>query len=226
VAAQKLTSSAAFYDVDGTLIRANIVHAFAFYAFNEASLLGSVVKTAATFASLPLFWAADKVSRKVFNELFYRAYRGQSQDRLYVLAEEMFEEVIKPTIFPGTRDLIEESRRAGCRQVLVSGGLDFTVRPLAQHLGIEDVIANRLEFSGGYATGQLEKPLVAGPTKAVIIRDFAAKHAIDLTRSWAYSDSYSDLTMLAVVGRPTAVNPDLRLRAVARSYDWPVVDLS
>jgi HAD superfamily hydrolase (TIGR01490 family) len=226
MAGKKLTGSAAFYDVDGTLIKANVVHAFAYYAMNQPTLTGSVVKSVATAAALPVFWAADKLSRKVFNELFYRFYRGESEDRLIVLAEEMFEDVIKPTIFPGTRDLIEESRRAGCRQILVSGGLDFVIRPLARYLEMDDFIANRLEFSKGYATGQIEKPLVAGATKAQIIRDYALKHGLDLARCWAYSDSYSDYAMLAVVGRPTAVNPDLRLRAVARSYDWPVIDLS
>ncbi len=224
--AARLERSAAFYDVDGTLIRANIVHAFAFYALNQPTLLGSAWKTLTTAASAPLFWAADKVSRRWFNELFYQYYRGQSEDRLVVLAEELFDEVIKPAIYPGARDLIEESRRAGCRQVLISGGLDFTVAPLARHLGIEDVIANRLEMSRGAATGRLEKPVIAGATKAVIMREFATTHGIDLTSSWAYSDSYSDYAMLAVVGRPTAVNPDLRLRALARSNDWPVVDLS
>ena len=221
-----LDRSAAFYDVDGTLIRANIVHAFAFYALNQPTLLGSAWKALATAASAPLFWAADKVSRRMFNELFYRYYRGQSEDRLVVLAEELFDDVIKPAIYPGARELIAESRRAGCRQVLISGGLDFTVAPLARYLGIEDVIANRLEMSRGVATGRLEKPTVAGATKAVIIREFAATHGIDLGRSWAYSDSYSDYPMLAVVGHPTAVNPDFRLRTVARSYDWPVIDLN
>jgi HAD superfamily hydrolase (TIGR01490 family) len=225
-AGKKLTKSAAFYDVDGTLIKANIVHAFAFYALNQPSLVASAAKTLRTAASLPFFWAADKLSRKYFNELFYRYYKGQSEDRLVVLAEEMFEDVIKPTIYPGTRDLIEESRRAGCRQVMLSGGLDFVMRPLCKYLEMDDMICNRLEFVDGYATGGLRKPFVGGAHKAVIIRDYAKKHDLDLTRCWAYSDSYSDMTMLAVVGHPTAVNPDWRLRAIARSYDWPVMDLS
>ena len=225
-AGRRLTDSAAFYDVDGTLIDANIVHTFSYYAWNQPTLTGSIVKTARTLASLPLFFIADKLSRKAFNELFYRYYAGMSEDRLVVLAEEMFEDVIKPRIFPRAKDLIEESRRAGCRQVLLSGALDFTMRPLARYLGVDDLIANRLEFSGGYATGKLEKPFIAGATKATVMRDYAAAHKVDLAKSWAYSDSYSDFPMLAVVGRPTAVNPDLRLRAVARSYDWPVLDLS
>jgi HAD superfamily hydrolase (TIGR01490 family) len=217
--------SAAFYDVDGTLIKTNIVHAFAWYAAHQPTLSGSLAKTVMTGLSVPLFLAADKLSRKAFNALFYRYYKGMSEDRLVVLAEELFEEVIKPSIFPRAPDLVAESKRAGLRQVIVSGGLDFTVRPLARYLGVDDFLANRLEFEDGYATGQLRKPFIAGATKATVMRDYAAAHGLDLARSWAYSDSYSDYPMLAVVGRPTAVNPDFRLRTVAKSYDWPVLDL-
>src|SRR5437764_7823885 len=179
--------SAAFYDVDGTLIKTNIVHAFAWYAKHQPTLSGSLLKTAQTALSIPMFLIADKLSRKVFNQLFYGYYAGQPEDRLVMLAEELFEDVIKPSIFPRARDLIEQSRRAGCRQVLVSGGLDFTVRPLARYLGVDDFIATTLEFENGYATGHLGKPFVAGATKAVIMRDYAEKHGIDLARSYGYS---------------------------------------
>jgi HAD superfamily hydrolase (TIGR01490 family) len=226
MATRKRKNSAAFYDVDGTLIRINVVHTFAFYAMRKPSLLSAARTTAQTVASVPLYWAADKISRKWFNEVFYRAYAGMSEDRLVVLAEDLFDEVILPNIYPRALDLIDESRRAGCRQVLVSGALDFTMRPLARYLGMDDLIANRLEFREGYATGKLAKPFVGGATKPILLRDYARQHEIDLAESWAYSDSYSDLTMLAVVGRPTACNPDRRLRAVARSYDWPVLDLN
>lgn len=221
----KYKNSAAFYDVDGTLIKINIVHAFAFYASRHASLAVSAVNTVKTAASIPVFWAADKLSRKWFNEIFYRSYAGASEDRLVVLADELFEDVIKPNIYPRAKALIDESRRAGVRQVLISGALDFTMRPLARYLGVDDLIANQLEFVDSYATGKLKKPFVAGATKADIMRAYAKDHGIDLAESWAYTDSFSDYPMLAVVGHPTACNPDLRLRSLARSYDWPVLDL-
>jgi HAD superfamily hydrolase (TIGR01490 family) len=224
-AASRTARTAAFYDVDGTLIRTNIVHAFAWYASHQPTVGGSLAQTLSTALSVPLFLVADKVSRKMFNELFYRYYAGQSEDRLVTLAEDLFADVIKPSIFPKAPDLIAQSRRSGALQVIVSGGLDFTVRPLAAHLGVDDFIANRLEFDRGVATGKLGKPFVAGASKAQIIRDYALAHDIDLGSSYAYSDSYSDYPMLAVVGRPAVVNPDLRLRGVARSYDWPVLDL-
>lgn len=217
--------AAAFYDVDGTLIRGNIVHAFAWYAANQPTLTQSLWKSVSTVLSVPFFALSDKLSRKLFNEFFYGYYKGQSEDRLWILSEELFEKVIKKSMFAGAPDLVRESKRAGALPVLVSGGLDFTVWPLARHLGIEHVIANRLEFHKGYATGQLLKPLVAGATKAQVMRDFARAHDVDLAASYAYSDSYSDYAMLSVVGKPAAVNPDLRLRTVAQSYDWPVLDL-
>ena len=145
---------AAFFDVDGTLVRTNIVHAFGFYAMNQGTIFSTAWRTARTVAAVPLFWALDKTNRKVFNEVFYRSYQGMSEDRLVVLAGDLFEEVLRPAVHPGTPRLVEQARRAGCRIVFVSGALDFMMRLLADHLGANDVIANRLEFKDGFATGR------------------------------------------------------------------------
>src|SRR3954469_7851030 len=179
----KYNNSAAFYDVDGTLIKINIVHAFAFYASRHASLATSAKNTVKTALSIPVFWAADKLSRKWFNEIFYRSYEGASEDRLVVLAEELFEDVIKPNIYPRARALIEDSKRAGVRQVLVSGALDFTMKPLPKNLGGDELLAKQVQFVDHYATGKLMKPFVAGATKADIMRAYAKQHAIDLGES-------------------------------------------
>ncbi len=217
---------AAFYDVDGTIIKTNVVHAFAFYSLNTGSLLDSATRFAKTVAGIPFFWALDKYSRKAFNDIFYLMYKGLSEDRLLMLSEELFEKVIRPSIYPGAVELIEKSRAAGNRQVFLSGALDFTVRPLARFLGVDDLIANRMEFINGYATGRVIKPLLAGAQKAVVIRDYCERHHLALNECSAYSDSYSDYVMLAVVGRPAAVNPDVRLKNMAKSHDWPIIELS
>ncbi len=218
--------AAAFYDIDGTLIRTNVVHAFAFYALNAGSLTDTARRVIKTVAGIPLFWALDKYSRKAFNDVFYSLYAGLSEDRLVMLSEELFEKVLKPSIFPAALDLMAKSRAAGNKQVLVTGALDFTVRPLAEHLQVDDVLANRMEFIDGYATGQVIKPLLAGAQKSVAIREYCERHGFPLSECHAYSDSYSDYAMLSVVGRPTAVNPELRLRNVARAHDWPILQLA
>lgn len=221
----RVHSKAAFYDVDGTLVKTNIVHTYGYYAMNRGSLLGIAARTLGALASVPIFAALDAVDRKVFNEFFYRYYAGLSEDRLLTLAEEMFEDLIKPAIFPKARDLIEEARRSGCKIVLVTGALDFTVRPLLEYVGADDLIANKMQFVGGIATGKVIPPIIEGANKANAIRDYCVREKLALDKSHAYSDSGSDYAMLAIVGRPTAVNPDIRLRALARAYQWPILDL-
>jgi HAD superfamily hydrolase (TIGR01490 family) len=218
-------AAAAFYDLDGTLVRTNLVHAYAFTARNQQGVLKSLFKTAYTMASVPMFLAADFWNRRLFNDLFFIRYKGESEDRLRTMAQELFDTVLKPSIFPGAYELIDKSRQLGLRQVIVTGALDLTVQPLARHLKIDDYVTNRLEFVDGYATGRLLPPIMAAATKASWMRVYAEKENLNLSDCYGYSDSLSDLPMLSVVGHPTAVNPDIRLRSTALQHDWPVLDL-
>jgi HAD superfamily hydrolase (TIGR01490 family) len=218
-------AAAAFYDMDGTLVRTNLVHAYAYNARNQQGLWRSVTRTISTALRVPAFMAADFYSRRLFNDVFFGRYKGESEDRLRYLAEELFENVIRPSIFPGAYELIDKSRRLGLRQVLVTGALDLTVRPLARHLGIDDAVTNRLEYVDGKATGRLLPPIMAAATKASWMRVYAEKEGLSLSECYSYSDSMSDLPMLSVVGHPTAVNPDFRLRNTALQHDWPILDL-
>src|SRR5687768_882004 len=216
---------AAFYDMDGTLVSTNLVHSYMFTATHEPSIARTLVKTAAGLAKIPAFFAIDQVSRVAFNRILFSGYKGEYQDRLVEFAEEHFDQVLKPNIFPGAYELIETGKRKGLRQVIVSGSLDFMVAPLARHLGIDDLITNKLEFKNGVATGKLVKPIVAGAHKARFIQEYAKKHDLDLLESYGFSDSYSDYSMLAVVGRPAAVNPDRKLRRAATELRWPILDV-
>jgi HAD superfamily hydrolase (TIGR01490 family) len=218
-------AAAAFYDLEGTLVSTNLVHTLGFYARNQQGLLRSFRKSATTLLSIPLFAVTDQYSRKVFNDLFFQRYKGESEDRLKFFAEELFEDVLKPAVFPGAFELIEKSRQVGLRPVVVTGALDISVTPLMKFLGIDDYVANRLEFVNGEATGRLLPPMIAAATKASWMRAFAEREGISLSDSYAYSDSMSDLPMLSVVGHPAAVNPDMRLRQTALHHDWPILNL-
>jgi HAD superfamily hydrolase (TIGR01490 family) len=218
-------AAAAFYDLEGTLVSTNLVHTLGFYAKNQQGLFRTFKKSATTLLSIPIFAATDQYSRKVFNDLFFKRYKGESEDRLRFFAEELFEDVLKPAIFPGAFELIEKSRSLGLRQIVVTGALDLSVIPLMKHLGIQDYVTNRLEFVNGVATGRLLPPVVAAATKASWIRTFAEREGLSLSDSYAYTDSMSDLPMLSVVGHPAAVNPDMRLRQTALHHDWPILNL-
>ncbi len=217
--------TASYFDVDGTLVATNVIHPTLFYLANQPTPLATLGRLGRAFMRAPTMALAELVDRRMFNELLYGVYEGISEDRLLLLAEEVFDDVLKPSIFPGARALVERSREDGRKVVFVSGALDFVIQLLADYLGADEVIANRLEIKNGFATGKLLKPVVAGPEKARLIRDHARANGHDLDHCFAFSDSYSDVPMLSVVGHPAAVNPDGRLRMLAKAYSWPSFNL-
>jgi HAD superfamily hydrolase (TIGR01490 family) len=217
---------ASYFDVDGTLVSTNLVQPTFYYMINQGTPLQSAVRLGRAMLRAPSMAVAELRDRRLFNELLYAAYAGMSEDRLLILAEEVFSKVIRPSMYPFARDLVRRSLANGHRVVLISGALDCIVRHLADHLGAQELIANRLELKHGIATGKLLKPVVAGPEKARLIREHAREHGFDLNDCYAFSDSYSDVPMLSVVGHPAAVNPDRRLARLAKAYSWPRIDLT
>jgi len=218
--------AASYFDVDGTLVTTNLVHPTFFYLLNQPTPLHSVAKLGRALFKAPWMALAETRDRRLFNELLFTSYEGLSEDRLLSLAEEAFETVMKPKLYPGAKDLVQVSRDKGHDVILVSGALDFLMQLLADHLGATGVIANRLEIKDRFATGKLLRPVVAGPEKARLVREHARGHGHDLDECFAYSDSYSDVPMLSIVGHPAAVNPDRRLSLLANAYHWPIIHLA
>jgi HAD superfamily hydrolase (TIGR01490 family) len=216
---------ASYFDVDGTLIRTNLLHPTAFYLLNQGSPTRALARLAKAAFAAPVLALSEWRDRRAFNESLYALYAGMSEDRLLVLADEAYEKVLEPAIYPGAKDLVAQCKAQGHRVVFVSGSLDFLVKRLANELGADDVIANRLEFRARKATGKLLPPVVAGPAKAKIIRDHARAHGLSLDDCFAYSDSLSDVPMLSVVGHPAVVHPDASLERLARANQWPVLRL-
>ena len=217
--------AASYFDVDGTLVRTSLLHPTLYYMLHQRSPMRSLQKLARAVVKSPQLVWAELQDRRMFNEALFTSFEGISRDRLLILADDAFESVLKKAIYPHARDLVSRSRDEGHDVVLVSGALDFLMTRLADHLGATHVIANRLEIKDNYATGRLLRPVVAGPEKARLIREHARDHGHDLNDCFAYSDSYSDVPMLSVVGYPAAVNPDSRLHRLARTYGWPVLTL-
>jgi HAD superfamily hydrolase (TIGR01490 family) len=175
---------------------------------NQRSPFRSLLKIAKIALRAPELALAEMQDRRIFNEALFQAFEGMSRDRLYLLADDAFEAVLKRSLYPAARDLVSKCKAEGHEVVIVSGALDFLMDRLATYLGADHVIANKLEIKDGFATGRLLRPVVAGPEKARLIREHASAKGHDLNECFAYSDSYSDVPMLSVVGHPAAVNPD------------------
>lgn len=220
-----MSLAASYFDIDGTLVRTNLVQPTLFYLANQGTPVQSLARMGRALMKAPSMAVAELVDRRTFNELLYSSYEGMSEDRLVLLGEEIFEKIMRPALFPSAKSLVQQNLQVGNKVVLISGALEYIVRHLASYLGAHEVIANRLEIKDGIATGKLLKPVVAGPEKARLIRQHARQHGYDLDECFAFSDSYSDLPMLSVVGHPAAVNPDKRLALLAKAYSWPSFDL-
>ena len=166
---------------------------------------------------------ADEERMRKFRESALRVTRGWDQARISAIVRETLTEVIDPIVYDEALDLIREHQAAGRRVYLISASPEEIVAPLAVYLGVDEAIASRarLDETGRY-TGEVEF-YSYGPFKAEAIREAAAHHDIDLSASYAYSDSATDLPMLEAVGHPVVVNPDRELARVAREREWQVL---
>lgn len=131
---------------------------------------------------------------------------------------------ILPRVFPQMLEEIYAHQDAGRPTFIVSAAGNGVVEQLAHVLGMDGGIGTCYEVDGeGNFTGRLDGPFVYGEGKVTAMREFAARHEIELAGSYAYSDSLSDLPMLRAVGNPVAVNPDPPLAAIAREEGWQVL---
>ena len=214
--------TAAFFDVDGTLLDTNIVGFYVRYRTAEMTPVRRAVWKLGFLRRIPALWLVDTVSRAAFNRLFYLMYQGMEADAVRRLATESFDSFALPRLYAGARDVVETHRSRGDRIILVSGSTDFIVAPLAEHLRADDAFAVSLEERNGVFTGNLVGEPLSDVRKAETVRAYAAANGLDLTRCYAYGDSVADAPMLAAVGNPVAVNPSRRLTRLAQERGWRI----
>jgi HAD superfamily hydrolase (TIGR01490 family) len=131
---------------------------------------------------------------------------------------------ILPRIYPEMLAEVYRHQDAGRKTFIVSAAGADMVDSLARVLGMDGGIGTRYLVNGeGVYTGELDGPFVYGPGKVGAIEGLAAEFDLSLEDSWAYSDSISDLPMLAAVGKPVVVNPDPPLLAEAKEHGWQVM---
>jgi HAD superfamily hydrolase (TIGR01490 family) len=217
---EKAGGVAAIFDVDGTLLASNVVSHYAWLKLRDLPATLRPLWAASLVGRVPYYWALDKVSRAHFNRAFYKNYRGWKPARARRLGAESFSGYVLKRLYPEAVETLREHKRAGHRVVLLSGALDFILKPFEDLA--DDVLTARLEEENGVYTGELSGTPVAGEARARMLASFARRRNVDLSRSYAYADSISDLPMLEAVGIPVAVNPDARLRAAAKEKGWQI----
>jgi alcohol-forming fatty acyl-CoA reductase len=211
---------AAIFDVDGTMLRSNVVVSYALLRMQEMPRPVRPLWALQFLARVPYYWALDQLSRAHFNRAFYKNYAGWSPERARRLAKGSFTEHTLKRMYPEALERLREHHRQGHRIVILSGALDFVLEPLGDLA--DDVVCASLKQKDGVYTGEISGLPVAGDARARMLASFARKQGIDLSQSYAYADAISDLPMLEAVGRPVAVNPDRRLAVAARGKGWEI----
>ncbi|MBK5968968.1 MULTISPECIES: histidinol-phosphatase [Thiorhodovibrio] len=144
---------------------------------------------------------------------------------LHAWRDAFMREKIEPIILPQARALIEEHRRAGDRLLIITATNRFVTAPIAEFLGIADLIATDPEFCDGRYTGEVAGIPAFQHGKVERLHHWLGEQGLTLADSRFYSDSINDLPLLSEVQHPVAVDPDPQLGAVAAERGWPIMSL-
>jgi HAD superfamily hydrolase (TIGR01490 family) len=217
--------SAAFFDVDNTLMRgASIYHFARGLAARKMFGPGDLVKMAAGQILFRLRGAENADHIDTAREAALAFVAGHKVADITGLGEEIYDDTMAERIWEGTRELTQAHLEAGQRVWLVTATPVELASILARRLGLTGALGTVAETNDGIYTGRLVGGLLHGEAKAAAVRALAAREGLDLSRCSAYSDSANDLPMLDLVGHPHVVNPDAELAATARMRDWPIHD--
>jgi fatty acyl-CoA reductase len=213
---------AAFFDVDDTLSSTNVIRTYLDFWLQGLPRRVRLFRLAWFLPKVPYYVLLDTISRARFSQAFFKNYARVERSGLDTWAESAVERYWRPRLFPQALERLRRHREEGHRIVLVSGGVEPVLRPLARLLEVDVLVAAELETRDGHLTGRLLHGPMSAERKAEATRRVGADLNLDLERSYAYSDSYSDRAFLESIGNPVAVNPDWRLRNLARARGWPI----
>jgi len=217
---------AAFFDVDKTVIAKASMAAFGHTFYRGGLISRATVVRALASQLVYLHLGASEQKLAKIRESVLALTKGWDQREVARLVREALDEVVEPIIYAEALELIEKHRAAGRKTYIVSASPEEIVKPLAEYLGVDGAIASRavIDRDGRY-TGEMAF-YAYGPFKAQSMRDIAVFEGIDLSESYAYSDSYTDVPMLEAVGHPVAVNPDRVLARLARERGWEIAQFT
>ena len=145
--------------------------------------------------------------------------------QLASLHAEFMQQCIRPIITDASRKLIAKHRNQGDTLLIITATNRFITAPIADELGMDDILATDPEIKNGRYTGQVAGTPCFQEGKVERLNTWLAKTGKNLAESWFYSDSHNDLPLLELVKYPVAVDPDETLANHAELKGWPVISL-
>lgn len=212
---------AAFFDLDKTVVAKNSAFAIGREFINNG-LISPMAALQLTMAQATYIIAGHNSEQMdSTRDHLTKMVTGWDVETVSRIAEETLQTVISPSIYAEARELIGFHQNLGHDVIIISASVTELVAPIARELGVHQVICSELATKDGVYTGEVLF-YAKGPTKAAEIRRLADEYGYDLDRSFAYSDSATDIPMLEQVGNAVAVNPDRALKRHAQINDWDI----
>lgn len=149
--------------------------------------------------------------------------KGLKENYVSTLAEKHIVPEMKKMIRPEIVEEMEYHRRNNARLVLLSSALPYLCNPIAEYLGMDDVVCSLLETVNESFTGRSVGRLVFGPEKAVRMKKYCTENNFFMDNAWYYGDAYTDRFILESVGHPVCVKPEMKLRWLAKRKGWKVI---
>jgi HAD superfamily hydrolase (TIGR01490 family) len=213
------TARVHIFDVDHTVLRKTSAEYFVQIALKEKIIRFSQV------SPLLIDWVKYKLASpdNDFIENTVKRLAGIEKLALERVSEDCFKRRIKPNIYTGAKNIIEELLKYKEKVIFATSSFDFIIRPLEQFFGIEGSLASQLEYSQGQTTGNLVGCSTFGPKKKIAAQAWMESNDINPQNVCFYSDSYTDIPLLEYCGNPVAVNPDSILARKAKKHGWKIL---
>lgn len=167
--------------------------------------------------------AIGKMPRDEYMQFMLRDFINRTPKELERLARENFEKQIQHQVYPDAVKTMVQYRDQGIPTVLLSGTNRPIIKPIAQYLGVADVICTELEVQAGRFTGRIAGPYRIQEHKVSGAIDWCRARGTKPNRAAYYGDSMSDIPMFEMVGQPYVVNPSEPLAVMATERGWNIL---
>jgi len=215
--------SAAFFDLDNTLIRGSSLFHLGWGGFRRGmfSAREAIRFTVANLRFI-LTRKESEGAPQVWGNFAASFVKGAEVAEMVAIGREIMDASITPSIRGFVAEMARKHLEKGTEVWIVTASPQELVEMLADSLGFTGGIGTRAEVLDGRYTGRIPEGILHGPAKAKAIVTLAGERGINLAASSAYSDSINDLPLLLAVGFPNAVTPDRELTRSARLCGWPI----
>ena len=215
--------SLAIFDLDNTLLSIDSDHAWGEFLVEQ----GAVDPVAYREANERFLadYNAGTLDMAAFLEMALKPLAENTPEQLAAWHQQFMASKIEPHILPKAEELLARHRTKGDTMLIITATNRFITGPIAERLGVDDLIAVEPEMVDGRYTGRVDGVPSYREGKVIRLQAWLEAQDITMDGAWFYSDSHNDLPLLEKVDHPVAVDPDDTLRKVAEERNWRIMSL-